>query len=635
MAWHDGLAGRALEIARTANNPIRVMAGPGTGKSFALKRRLTRLLEEGAEPARLLVVTFTRTAAADLLREIGALGVEGCDSIVASTLHSYCFRLLMKQAVFAFSGRCPRPLVSFSKAGVFQFEAAPLLEDLDSPDQFGDKRARTRRLRAFEAQWARLQSEEPGWAQDPTDIAFEQALNSWLNFHECMLIGELIPEALNFLRNNPASPAVDAFDHVLVDEYQDLNKAEQVLIDILSLHGSQGIVGDQDQSIYSFRYAHPAGIVEYQQSHPGTDDHILDECRRCPTTVVGMADHLIKRNHPAGAPPRLLPMTGNPVGEVSIVQWTTSDAEVEGIASFVERLVNVRGFAPGEILILSPRRLIGYAIRDRLLAAAIPTHSFYHEEALEEEEAQSAFASLTLAAAPRDRVALRFLLGFGSPTWLTTQYGAVRAHCEANGLHPWDVLELIENGTLSLGRTTEIFARFRTIKERLALLAPLDVPGLINELFPDATPSAQVLRESSLLAAPAPESAADLLDHLRTRITQPEMPEAGAFVRIMSLHKSKGLSCRAVIVCGCVEGLIPFRKDDEPQAEQDRILQEQRRLFYVAVTRCTEVLMVSSFLRVPAALPSRSVQRYVAMGRQRARSPVVSLLSWDRPPQGL
>lgn len=71
MAWHDGLAGRALEIARTANNPIRVMAGPGTGKSFALKRRLTRLLEEGAEPARLLVVTFTRTAAADLLREIG------------------------------------------------------------------------------------------------------------------------------------------------------------------------------------------------------------------------------------------------------------------------------------------------------------------------------------------------------------------------------------------------------------------------------------------------------------------------------------------------------------------------------------------------------------------------------------
>src|SRR5271157_46784 len=139
MAWNDGLSGRALGIAAATSRRIRVMAGPGTGKSFALKRRLTRLLEEGVDPSRVLVVTFTRTAAADLIREIGHLGVDGCDKIVASTLHSYCFRLLLKQAAFDFTGRVPRPLVSFRSSGVLRYEAAPLLEDLNSPQRFGDK----------------------------------------------------------------------------------------------------------------------------------------------------------------------------------------------------------------------------------------------------------------------------------------------------------------------------------------------------------------------------------------------------------------------------------------------------------------------------------------------------------------
>ncbi len=622
MTWNVGLTGRALEIARTTNTPIRVMAGPGTGKSFALQRRLTRLLEEGATPSRLLVVTFTRTAAADLLKDITQLGVDGCDKIVASTLHAYCFRLLLRQAVFDFSGRHPRPLVTFSKAGVLQFEAAPLLEDLNSPEHFGDKRARTKRIRAFEANWARLQSEEPGWAQDAVDVAFEAALNSWLRFHECMLIGEVVPESLRFLRNNPASAACDAFDHVLVDEYQDLNKAEQVLIDILAANGNQGIVGDEDQSIYSFRHAHPAGIVEFSTTHPSTDDHVLDECRRCPKRVVAVADHLIKNNHPPATGPRLRRRAANPDGEIHVVQWTSMEQESDGAAAFVEHLVRHRGFAPGEILILSPRRLIGYAIRDKLVAAGVPTHSFYHEEALEDDEARRAFAYLTLAAHPRDRVALRVLLGFGSPTWLSAQYGVCRSHCERNNLHPWGVLEALESGTLSLPRTSKLRAKFRDINARLSALRTLQGMPLIDALFRDGAEWARDLREAALFTDAGTISAEDLLDHLRTRITQPEMPEAGAFVRVMSLHKSKGLTSRAVIVCGCIEGLIPFRKDDEPPAEQERILQEQRRLFYVAITRCTEILMLSSFVTIETATAFKIGAK--TRGRGRTASTIAS-----------
>lgn len=614
MAWNDGLTGRALGIASTDNTPIRVMAGPGTGKSFALKRRLTRLLEEGADPKRILVVTFTRTAAADLVQEIAGLGVDGCEDIVASTLHSYCFRLLMKEAVFEFNSRTPRPLIAIAKAGVLQFEAAPLLADLNSLVTFGDKRNRTKRIRAFEAQWARLQSDEPGWASDPVDAAFHADLLAWLQFHECMLIGELVPEALNFVRNNPASAAVDPFDHVLVDEYQDLNKAEQVLIDFLAVSGSLGIVGDVDQSIYSFRYAHPAGIEEFHNGHAGTDDHRLDECRRCPRHVVAIADHLIRRNHPPGAGQRLMARPANPDGEVHVVQWTSMKDEVDGVSELVTKLISDQGYQPGDILILCPRRLIGYDIRQQLLGANIPAHSFYHEEALEADEAREAFSFLSLVANPKDRVSLRYLLGCHSNSWLSNQYKLIRQHCEANGAHPWDVLELLETGLLALGRTSEIVIRFGQVKANLAEIQGLELADLVDRLFPDDEDWAQVIREMSLLGIDDLESAPELLNHVRTKITQPEMPEAGAFARIMSLHKSKGLTAKAVIVCGCIEGLVPFRNEDAPTAEQQKNLREQRRLFYVAITRCTEFLAVSSFSKIDSAVAFKIGAKTAGLG---------------------
>ncbi len=185
-----------------------------------------------------------------------------------------------------------------------------------------------------------------------------------------------------------------------------------------------------------------------------------------------------------------------------------------------------------------------------------------------------------------------------SNTWLASQYKSIREFCEANGTHPWDVLEQLESGALDLGRTGEIVNRFVTIKESLTQCDGLTVEQLIDRLFPDGQEWTQVFREMAILAIADLKTAADLLNHLRTKITQPEMPDAGAFVRIMSLHKSKGLTSRAVIVCGCIEGLVPFRDDDEPPAVQANLLREQRRLLYVAITRCTQFLAVSSFLRI-------------------------------------
>jgi superfamily I DNA/RNA helicase len=117
-------------------------------------------LEEGAAPDRILPVTFTNVAADDLQREMLQIGVEGCEEIRGSTLHSLCMRILSRQNVLEAIGRIPRPLN--------RFEMEPLLYDL-SP-QFGNKRARAKKIRAYEAAWARLQHEQPGYAASRVDV---------------------------------------------------------------------------------------------------------------------------------------------------------------------------------------------------------------------------------------------------------------------------------------------------------------------------------------------------------------------------------------------------------------------------------------------------------------------------------
>jgi DNA helicase-2/ATP-dependent DNA helicase PcrA len=198
MPWDQGLDPNspAYGIASSQARFNRVVAGPGTGKSFALKRRVARLLEEGADPKRILPVTFTNVAAEDLQREMLQIGVPGCENIRGSTLHALCMRILSRETVLQVVGRKPRPLN--------QFEIEPFLYDLSTT--FGNKRARKKRIRAYEAAWARLQHETPGYAQNPADAAFEAALVNWLTFHEGMLIGEIIPYVYRYLKDNPAAP---------------------------------------------------------------------------------------------------------------------------------------------------------------------------------------------------------------------------------------------------------------------------------------------------------------------------------------------------------------------------------------------------------------------------------------------
>jgi superfamily I DNA/RNA helicase len=530
---------------------------------------------------------------------------------------SLCFQIFLINDVFAFLGRVPRGLITFNKRGVNGFEVEPLLADLQPLGNFGARRAMTGRIRAFEGDWARLQHEQPGWPIDPIDQQFHIVLTAWLRFHRGMLIGELVPEALRYLRSNPASPSLQQYDHIVADEYQDLNRAEQDLIDVVAAGKNLSIVGDVDQSIYRFRYAHPEGITEFSNRHQNVEDYELDECRRCRELIVTVSDNVIRGNYPPGTDHRLVPLQPQPgPAIVRVVQWPTLSDEADGIAAFIQHLVTQRGFTAGEILVLSPRRLIANEIKQRLAAPGfgITAHSFYNDKVLEPEEAQVAMTKLQLLSNAEDRVALRYWLGIGDNSWRRGQYATLRAYCEQNNYAPAELLAQVVAGQIHLAGINQLITRYQELQAEVHRLSQLNVTILFGDLFPSGTAWAEPIRELVTAKVDSVEDAQSLLDLLRTEITQPEMPAEGDFVRIMSLHKSKGLTSRATIIVGCMRGLIPFIKRDLDPTERPIHFQEQRRLFYVALTRAMEYLIVSSAASVPRVIANQELNGVVLRG---------------------
>ncbi len=344
------------------------------------------------------------------------------------------------------------------------------------------------------------------------------------------------------------------------------------------------------------------------KSHVGTHDELLNECRRCPQRIVQIANVLIGRNQRL-APKGLNPCAQNGQGEVFIVQHNSVTEEIQTLAEYIDwYLQNHAGMPAGEVLLLANRRMIGNGIRDELNEKAQQhqrpwtAQSFYFEDALDTQLAADGFSLLTMLVDPEDRPALRYWLGSDAQDCRSRPYSRLRQYCEQNGQSPRMVLDALAAGTLRLAYTGPLVNRFTELQQRLAVLLPMDVPQLIDSLFADGNPDLALIRQIALLVAPNVANIREFVSELRVAVTQPELPgPQGNAVRIMSLHKSKGLTARLVVIAGCVSGIIPSIDFQAPLAEQNRQREEQRRLFYVGITRTTETLVLSNAVRMPFA----------------------------------
>jgi superfamily I DNA/RNA helicase len=585
-----------------------------------------------------LFVTFTRTAARDLKNKIAELETPLAGAIHASTLHSLCLTILNQDQALRATARVPRILL--------KYEQECLLHDLEGHG-FKTMREKRERLAAFEAAWARLDSQSPAaWSVDPADQEFQRQLDAWLRFHRGLLLGELVPLTLAFLRDEPTARAVWEYKNVLVDEYQDLNRVEQVLIDLLAGQDpSITVMGDDDQSIYTtLRNAFPEGIVQFPCRHKGARAETLQKSLRCPPNIVAMANAFLANPASERLTDRTLnPDQTRPDAEVHIVRWKTLDTEVKGLPRFIKWYSNAHEIGWGDVIVISPRRQIGYRIRDGLRKLGVEAQSFFFEEALDSELSRDHFTLLSLLVNRQDRVALRYWLG--SPTQRPASYRKVRDWCSGNSQSLWEAMRKLSSGEISLPGTAELVHRFLELEERLKALDGLTGQDLLDSWLAghsseDAEDDLADLRAMAQRACQAEQDIGPSLlrEKLLEEITQPELPSAADCVRIMSPHKSKGLTAKLVVITGLSDGLIPFVKSGLPPQEHNRHMQEQRRLFFVALTRATKCLVFSSSklvregdaLDMNLALPSYDKGKH---WRLSAPSPFLSQLGKGGPHQ--
>ncbi len=614
MAWNDNIEvdSPAYNLAASESSTIRAVAGPGTGKSFAIKKRILRLLESEVSPDKILAVTFTRTAAHALKTEISSLRIDGAENVHSRTLHSHALRILMQEGVLEQTGRNPRMVI--------EHEQQPILRDLDRTE-FGGVRNKKKLLDAYLAGWARLQQDEPGFVQTEIDENFKNDLLTWFSDHSGILVGEVIPIVIDYLRNNPAVAFIGEYEYILVDEFQDLNKSEQEFIRLIRGNSNLVVVGDDDQSIYGFKFAHPQGIQEIEELFGEYDDIPFDVCRRCPTLVTRMASELISKNtnRTLGV---LNHFNQNPVGNVDIVQWTDYDSEMTGISEFILSEINKSVIEPSDILILTPRRKTGYRLRDLLLGLEVPVKSYFRESVIEKLEVQRAFSLMNFLANPSDKISLRYLLGYNSADFRKNQYSRLKQLSNEQNNSIKEVLDSILRGDTPETNVRAIVGSYRNI------LA--DIPNLRNSIIEDPENGFynffvtnehleddfyeldQVYRnvviemeELELDNKNFNEWFKKVMNALLETIALPDSPENIDHARIMSLHSSKGLSAKLVILTSMIDPLIPFLPRTLTPNQIQSNIQEARRLFYVAITRCKSSdnydgrLVISSFLSIP------------------------------------
>ena len=599
MAWNEGLKGAHLQIASSNAKTVGILAGPGTGKTTnGLVPRIKRLLTEGQiKPSEILFLTFSRTAARDFMSKLE--GEEGMGDVTAKTFHSFCYQLLNRVDAFTYLDR------TFDRI-ILDFEVKSLLRDL--PEKYGRILSeKDKLLQQYKNGWAKNPGDMPGNPPGPLEVEFEKDVITWLKKHKAILMDEVVQLAYRYLAANPHDEYLHKYKHIIVDEFQDLNIVEQKIVrELLGENASLCVAGDDDQSIYGFRNAFPSGIIDF---HLACEDKIeIEHCYRCPAPILNLANELIGQVESRAKRPLICGDDSKP-GIVSHIQWRTSEQERDGLAQAIALDVQA-GVSPKDILVLIQSKIIGQNLRDKLRSMEVPVKSFYKEEPIRDDRTKVAMTQLFLISDHEDAIALRYWIG--KDRMNTDAHSlAYQALAEEARTKNSTIKDVLLSGGFS---GSPLAKKYRSLvilaKDLAALLANTEgkkPTELVELIFPA---DVQELREVRIIA----EKNALLSEDVKTwrkkiieDIVNADMDiEDGDCVKIMSLHKSKGLTSPMVYIGCVIDGLIPRHSEESDSVLIARSRDEDRRLLYVGITRSKYSLVISSCATIPTQTAFRS-----------------------------
>jgi DNA helicase II / ATP-dependent DNA helicase PcrA len=565
----------------------RVLAGPGTGKSTTTVALLNRL-RQGNKSLRVKMLTFTRAATAELAKKVSSQP-EG--SVRPSTIHSFAISLLLQNAG---AGGFPEPL-RIADTWEFKNIVRPTLA----------KRAGTtlkllnKLIQEMGSNWESLTDEVEPEINETDRIRFRGAWHEHRQIMGYTLLQELPYALYRALCNHDDLDGTD-FDLLLVDEYQDLNACDLAVLKLLCERSGSTVIGigDDDQSIYSWRKAAPEGIRRFLNDYPAAIDYPLSVTQRCGKRIIQWANYVIQGDPDRPANRTVLdPAPNSPEGKVALLRFKGEKAEAKGIAHLVQNLVHKEEIEPKEILILmrsDNNGTFSKPIREQLEKIGVPcSDPNYIQAILDGKNNRRLIEMLRLLIDPNDSISWASILhltdGVGE-SFFSYIYDRAKQKGSTFSEELFAAREQSFPGAPSSGRKvmTEVDQLLAWLKaKQVPAESPMEgwgrwIMGLVGDesYVPSPTLEFRNLLFDLDELSETGQSLGRYLGQVEP-LGKDLAQSRSEGVRIMTMGGSKGLTVRATIIAGVEDGLVP-----RPRAD----LSEERRILYVAMTRAKEYL---------------------------------------------
>jgi DNA helicase-2/ATP-dependent DNA helicase PcrA len=617
----DELAEASAAQLAAATDPsphVRVIAGPGTGKSQTVEQRVCWLLEQGIAADRIVGVSFTRAASADLSARVGkawrAAGYE--DGVQVGTLHSFALRALRAAGRLGAYPADPVVLQKWEVENVFDAEFA---------EAIGRAKERRRDIREDAEAFWQTGEHSPPQATPPDPPISEAERQTFRSFHgprtqlySCVLPGEIVGLCVEHMAAGTLDvAALLNVEHLIVDEFQDLNPMDLRLVHMLAECGvSIFAAGDDDQSLYAFRYATPAGIERFTELRPDAGDHTLSHCFRCVPPVLDAAQTLIRRNASDGRIEKNLTSMyakADPAVRGGLGCWRFSYDRIEAaaIAESCSKLIRA-GIKAREIMILLASKRLGSLLHQALDAAQVPYAPIREEDITDTPPGRAAYAMLAIVCEPDNYVAHRTVLGIRRGVGVRTCHEIANAVIANQRNFRELFYDPVPDGLLTPRQIKAVraaadicadltrWSKDETIGERLDDLLTLvgairggdataadEVGSFLAEL-----PSDMTLQETlTYLGAGRDDDRRKVLDAYAIRTgSEIEIEElVPNRVSITTMHSAKGLSATVVFIPALEEEVLPGTK----RALYPGQVLEAARMLYVSITRARVACIVS------------------------------------------
>ena len=611
MDFLKGLNPQQREAVACTEGALLILAGAGSGKTRVITHRIAYIItERHVPPSAILAMTFTNKAAAEMRARVAALlsGVELSSTPNLSTFHSFCVRLLRRDG---------EPLGQIRPGFNRRFsiydddDQLALIKSgyrhLGLDEKFMQYRAALSRI----SQAKNTKQTPQDFYRDAKDPAAGKLAVIWDEYEKALHTAnaldfdDLLLETVRLLYHDDATRALynRRISYMMVDEYQDTNRSQYELMRLLTeTHGNVCVVGDEDQSIYSWRGADIKNILDFEHDFPHARAIRLEQNYRSTKNILAAAGAVVANNK---ARKGKTLWTEADAGE-TLGLYGGWDAENEGvfIAKTIERLLAESPRDRVAVLYRtnSQSRQIEEALRRQgRKYLVVGGFSFYQRA-----EIKDAVAYLKLAMSNQDSVSLLRVINTPARGIGRTTVDQVDAFARENGLSLWNAVSRMIDQQLFPARAQSALEAFRSIVQDLSLrLASEPLPDAIRYMLDrtgygkmleqEGTPESEgrlenlaELVNAAAEAADREETLGDFLDHAAL-VADADAVDENAQVSLLTLHNAKGLEFPIVFLAGMEEGLFPHQRSMASVAA----LEEERRLCYVGMTRAEKRLYLT------------------------------------------